>query len=569
MIFLGIFFSIIDLLKITHIILSQKNILIVLSILLIYFFLSLFLFIGIIWIIIDIIRYETYPYSSLDKTDIIVTDLNIEEIRLKKNKLYRLFCMLLYVFGGQSIKYYHKRFFYRYYLQYFVIKWYIKTFSFRKYIHDAIKIKIFVKQRVFLSYIYKFGVYSSYTKFKYELLAISLYERKLKRFYKKKIIKENEILEKKLNVNEEVKLLLEKNANYIECQEIKKINKECIEKKWPEYKQKLEKYIYSKRRYSNFYFRFRDLVFHYSFCIFWLLTTTRIWFENLRINIVEPYIKEFIQYLIPQIQDKVEFQVKSIYLNEGTRILSGHPRIYDDNKIIDKDRFITEKMLQYHFRVDMYGDRWHWERDNEVWNHFKGTGMYDAREKGLQNRHSDIGKTNWGAELDLSYFIPEEKTPPLQPYLDTYYWWWYPVRFCEYLVDVIYFYIDCFNFYFFSIPPTLHLECHNFINEPIIVLNYSLLYSMLFFSLWIVITILLLSRRLQFLVFEHMFHFSVLFAFSIYSLFEYYLDYFDHYFILDTLIYMILLPNWYFYSCLNFNLDSIMEIYIVLLNMLL
>ena len=57
--------------------------------------------------------------------------------------------------------------------------------------------------------------------------------------------------------------------------------------------------------FSNYYRKLSHLFFHYSLNIFWILTTTRVWLTDIKIKIIEPYLKEHSKYLVFQIQDNV------------------------------------------------------------------------------------------------------------------------------------------------------------------------------------------------------------------------------------------------------------------------
>ena len=85
------------------------------------------------------------------------------------------------------------------------------------------------------------------------------------------------------------------------------------------------------------------------------------------------------------------------------------------------------------------------------------------------------------------------------------------------------------------------------VEEPLII-NFTYLFLVMLFNIWCVLTIIIISRKVQVWVKNHYFYFITMFYFSITYYFGTFLEYVDDDLILSTLLYIIYLPFSFLYS---------------------
>jgi len=529
------------------------NLFIVGSVLLIIFLIVIIIF---IYIIYDV---KKFNFTG----DLLVIHLKLKEKNLKKRKFYVLLCKFLYVIRGQSVIYYHTRM-YLFLLKYEFMKWYIYKYSLKNFIKEVIKFRFNRIDEILLSYYYRWLLNHDISEISEELNLIRIRENQIKVFLIKKIEKNRELTGNSENIlrYKELENLVKKHKEYQELQEIKKLYKTRIEIHSGLMK-KVKKKV-NHLEFSNFYTRFSQIFFHYSFNLFWLLTTTsKLWLYKIKVKLVDPYIKNHSHYLIYQIQDDVSFRRKIEYQSEDTYKNMGHSKImkprynWDINDVV---RF--KKPYIYHFRVNSYSDtKWYVNRDNQVWGHFSGKGTIQKDYRGLQVWDSYISRTHWGSDINWTEpMIPVK--PLLYPYLSIYRYIGYPYGFLEYFTDLCFYYMDLVNYKLGK--PVYHVfDVYTYYGEPLVV-NFSLVFLLILFNIWCILTIILLSRKIQVFVKEKYFYIIFMFLFSSFYFFSIYLEYFDHNFILDSWIYILTLP----FSNLKFNINNIEYLYIIWLHMI-
>lgn len=390
----------IDIIKLLNIVINRTNSSKIYMLFIVIFFIIFFIiFIIIIGIVVDI---KQHNFAD----ELLLVNLKLKEEKLKKNSFYVMLCKLLHIFKVQSVIYYHTRM-YMFFVKYEVMKWYIYKYGFINYIKEVISIKFDKIDIILLSYYYRWLVLYDSSEMREEIRLNRERENAIKISIIKKIrgITTEEITLKEQNTEEilniikskEYKDLLENNQEYINIQLIKKKYNEQIKINGT-LNTNIEKNIYYLK-FSNFYFKLNHIFFHYSLILFWLLTTTKIWFIDLKIKLVDPYIKAHSKYLIYQTTDNVTLRRKIDYQNNSTFELMGHSKTvepknnYYQNNIPLKNRV----KYKYHFRTDGYSETsWYVNRDNQVWGHYSGTGLFSKKERGLQTSHSYISRTDWG-----------------------------------------------------------------------------------------------------------------------------------------------------------------------------
>ena len=160
--------------------------------------------------------------------------------------------------------------------------------------------------------------------------------------------------------------------------------------------------------------------------------------------------------------------------------------------------------------------------------------------------------------------------PPIQPklknYLEGYRYIGYPERFFDYSLDMVFYFVEFINYkYRLQIGGGIdYYDIDINMEIPPIIINFNLLFLVLLFNIWIIFTIILISRKVQILIKHFYFYFIVMFIFSIYLYFQTYLEYFDYEFLIASCIYIIQLP----FSYLKFNISELDFLYIIWLNML-
>lgn len=548
----------IDIVKLSNIVINETNSAKIYILFIIFLIIIFLIFITmLIYIIIDVKRFNF-------TNKLLLIHLRLKEESLKKNNLYIILCKLLHIFRAQSVIYYHTRM-YMFFVKYEVIKWYIYKYSFISFVKEVFSIK-FDKIDIFLlSYYYRWLVFNDSSDMREELRLIRLKENNIKIFLIKKIkgIKPTEKLsEKQINIEEilnilkskEYKDLLKKNKYYINLQNIKKkCNKQL--KINGSLMKNIEKNIYYFK-FSNFYFKLSSIFFHYSLILFWLLTTTKVWFTDLKIKLVEPFIKIHSKYLIFQGVDNVTLRRKIVYQNNSTRDLQGHSKVITDEEL-DKYEFGRKLKYQYHFKTDEYSETdWYINRDNQVWAHYSGTGLFDKREHGLQTYHSYISRTDWGSEL--TFDLIKLEFPQLKKILENYNYIGYPEGLLDYAISIGY-YIENAIIFKYHIIVIDYYDVDSSTTTPLVI-NFSLVFLLVLFQIWSVITFILISRKVQIIVKEYHFYFTMTFLFSIFFYLVTFIPYFDHNFIIDSWIYIIKLP----FTYLKFNINDLQFIYILI-----
>lgn len=557
---LAIMILIIDLIKLLKLFIKSDNSINIFTILIIImiFFIYIF-FIFFILLIMDVRRYNIGD-------DLIEINLKLKEEVLKKNKYYILVCKLLHIFRAQSVIYYHTRM-YIFIVKYEYFKYYIYKNSFKIFIKKIINIQ-FRKIDIFLlKYYYKWLMIHNASSIKGDLKEIRQREIDINIFYIKKL-KEN-LEDKKIIIRrKEYEPLVIKDKEYKELQKVKKLlNNRLIKIK--SVKGWIEKENFPLR-FSYYYSKFNHILFHYSISIFWLLTTTKNWFIEIRSKLIEPYIKEHIKYLIHQKEDQITLGRVPIYRSSETYENSGHSRIIlpPDNWKITDEKLVKKSIYVYHFRVDSEYDwesPWHLKRDNEVWGHYSGTGIINDREKGIHKWNPEYYTTHWGSDIRVSKpWIPER--PKLSPYFIGYRYIGYPERFFDYLIDLVIYigeYIRYRTGYsIFDLRQGIDIDIND--NIPAVFINFNTIFLFLFINIWVIFTIILVSRKVQIWVYYYSFYFIFLFLFSCYYYLQAYLFYFDYEFFIASFIYVIKLPFMY----LKFNVSDLDYLYIFWLNIL-
>ena len=486
----------IDIIKLLNIVINRTNSSKIYMLFIVIFFIIFFIiFIIIIGIVVDI---KQHNFAD----ELLLVNLKLKEEKLKKNSFYVMLCKLLHIFKVQSVIYYHTRM-YMFFVKYEVMKWYIYKYGFINYIKEVISIKFDKIDIILLSYYYRWLVLYDSSEMREEIRLNRERENAIKISIIKKIrgITTEEITLKEQNTEEilniikskEYKDLLENNQEYINIQLIKKKYNEQIKINGT-LNTNIEKNIYYLK-FSNFYFKLNHIFFHYSLILFWLLTTTKIWFIDLKIKLVDPYIKAHSKYLIYQTTDNVTLRRKIDYQNNSTFELMGHSKTvepknnYYQNNIPLKNRV----KYKYHFRTDGYSETsWYVNRDNQVWGHYSGTGLFSKKERGLQTSHSYISRTDWGSDLNFSSEIVP-KVPSLKSYFKNYRYIGYPERFFDYTIDMCYYFLDLIIYKTMIIVPDIYdVDCNT--NVPLVI-NFSLLFLLVLFQIWSVITVLLISKR--------------------------------------------------------------------------
>lgn len=555
----------IDIIKLLNIVINRTNSSKIYMLFIVIFFIIFFIiFIIIIGIVVDI---KQHNFAD----ELLLVNLKLKEEKLKKNSLYVMLCKLLHIFKVQSVIYYHTRM-YMFFVKYEVMKWYIYKYGFINYIKEVISIKFDKIDIILLSYYYRWLVLYDSSEMREEIRLNRERENAIKISIIKKIrgITTEEITLKEQNTEEilniikskEYKDLLENNQEYINIQLIKKKYNEQIKINGT-LNTTIEKNIYYLK-FSNFYFKLNHIFFHYSLILFWLMTTTKIWFIDLKIKLVDPYIKAHSKYLIYQTTDNVTLRRKIDYQNNSTFELMGHSKTVEPkNNYYQNDIPLKNRVkYKYHFRTDGYSETsWYVNRDNQVWGHYSGTGLFSKKERGLQTWHSYISRTDWGSDLNFSSEIVP-KVPSLKSYFKNYRYIGYPERFFDYTIDMCYYFLDLIIYKTMIIVPDIYdVDCNTNVS---LVINFSLLFLLVLFQIWSIITVLLISKRVQIIVKENFFYFIMMFLFSIFIYLLTFLPYFDHNFIIDSWIYIIKLP----FTYLKFNISDTQFIYIAWLSTL-
>lgn len=545
---------VIDLIKLLSLIITKDNynIFFLMSIIFVII-LIIIISIIIIYLIIDVKRFN-YTGKNLEY------HLQIKEKILKQHKSYIILCKLLHIFKGQSCIYYHTRMF-TFLVKYEFFKWYIYKYSFKKFITAVICIKIYQWDIFFSSYFYRFVVYVNTCSMKRTLRLIRKREQDMMIALVKEINKKNPEVEHRFRQTKDFQDFLKNNKEYNGYQKIKKLyNKHIIvnSKVMSQVNQKVY-YLH----FSNYYRKLSHIFFHYSLSIFWILTTTKIWLTDMKIKLIEPYVKQHSKYLVNQIQENVTLGTRveeGDYLREDPtdlpRILpySGHPLIIKPRpnwKITNPIDVHQVPRYRYHFRVNTYSeDKWYVNRDNKVWEHFSGKTGYI----GIQAEDPYYIKAHWGGTVDMTENILGPTPPQLAPYFVNYRYIGYPERFFDYTIDMMVYVIEYIRYVKLGIiePEVIEIIMPE---EPLII-NFTLLFLVILFNIWCVFTIILISRKVQVWVKQHYFYFTTMFSLSIIYYFATFLEYFDEDLILSTLLYIINLPFSFLYSefCIsNFN----------------
>ncbi len=237
---------------------------------------------------------------------------------------------------------------------------------------------------------------------------------------------------------------------------------------------------------------------------------------------------------------------------------------------IDPTESIQLKDIQYryHFKIinPVYFDsKWYVHRDNQVWQHFTGSGIFGRNHIGLQTWHHYVSKTHWGSDIKFGCNLPPIQ-PKLKNYLEGYRYIGYPERFFDYSLDMVFYFVEFINYkYRLQIGGGIdYYDIDINMEIPPIIINFNLLFLVLLFNIWIIFTIILISRKVQILIKHFYFYFIVMFIFSIYLYFQTYLEYFDYEFLIASCIYIIQLP----FSYLKFNISELDFLYIIWLNIL-
>lgn len=548
---------VIDLIKLSSLIITKDNYnIFFVSSIIFFVILMIIISIIIIYLIIDIRRYN---YTTSSK--VLKHDLEIKEKMLKQHRSYIILCKLLYIFKGGSCIYYHTRM-YLFLVKYEFFKWYIYKYSFKNFIKAVIWIKIYQWDIFFQSYFYRIVVYANTCSMKRTLRLIRTREQEMMIALVKEINEENPEVGLRFRQTKKFQDFLKYNKEYNEYQRIKKLcNKHILmnSKVMP----KVNKRVYHLR-FSNYYKKLSHIFFHYSLSLFWILTTTKIWLTDMKIKLIEPYVKEHSKYLVHHIQENVELGVSKRYTDclredptDYPDILkySGHPIVTTPTRNWKITNPIAETGLirgRYHFRVNSYSDtKWYVNRDNKVWAHFSGKTGYI----GVQQEDPYYIKAHWGATLDWGENSLGPTPPKLAPYFVNYRYIGYPERFFDYTIDMMVYVIDYFRYITGISGREPEIVEIYLAGEPLII-NFTYLFLVILFNIWCVFTIILISRKVQVCVKKHYFYFTTMFYLSIIIYFATFLEYFDEDFIVSTLLYIINLPFSFLYSefCIsNFN----------------
>ena len=542
----------IDLIKLSSLIVTKDNYNIFFVISIIFFvILMIIISIIIIYLIIDIRRYN---YTTSGK--ILKNDLEIKERMLKQHRSYIILCKLLYIFKGGSCIYYHTRM-YLFLVKYEFFKWYIYKYSFKNFIKAVIWIKVYQWDIFFQSYYYRIVVYSNTCTMKRTLRLIRERDQEMMIALVKEINEKNPEVGHRFRETEQFQDFLKNNEEYNSNQRIKKLcNKHILmnSKVMPKVNKRIN-YL----RFSNYYRKLSHIFFHYSLSLFWILTTTKIWLTDMKIKLIEPYVKEHSKYLVHHIKENVELGVTKRYtdfLREDPTELpdiipySGHPIVMKANsnwKITNSINSIVETgdfKYIYHYRVNTYSnEKWYVNRDNKVWAHFSGKTGYT----GIQQEDPYYIKAHWGATLDWNENSLGPTPPQFAPYFVNYRYIGYPERFFDYTIDMMVYVIDYFRYItgISAREPEIFDMCQ--VEEPLII-NFTYLFLVMLFNIWCVLTIIIISRKVQVWVKNHYFYFITMFYFSITYYFGTFLEYVDDDLILSTLLYIIYLPFSFLYS---------------------
>lgn len=542
----------------------------------IYIILSLcFIFILICRIIFRIrMDFIYYPrdYGFVCTVEWMTRDFKEKHKRIRSKSLYIILCKLLHIFRKYTPFYYDTRM-YIVIVKYEVIKWFLYRYGFKKFIKEIIAVKFDAIDIFLLSYYYKWLVFYDSSNMREEIrldkerenaLTISILKKLKKKYGIEENDKEDNNNQETKNIlkSKEYKDLLENDKEFIEIQLTRKIYNEQI-KVNSTLRMNIEKNTYYLQ-FSNFYLKLNHMFFHYSLVLFWLLTSTKASLLDLKIKLVEPFVKAHSKYLIhhAEYSDNVTLRRKIDYQNDSTYEMMGHAKTIkniNNWKITDPIWMYNNKIkYHYHFRLNGYStNEWYIMRDNDVWDHFSGKGIYDKNNRGLQTVHSYISRTHWGS--DINFTIPEVPIQPqLKAYLKGYRYLGYPERFFDYVIDMGYYFID-WIIYKGGFDRGMNIFEIDVSYQMPLVMNFNMLFLVLLLQFWGIITIILMSRRVQIVIKENSYYFFMMFLFSVFYYFHVFLPYFDHNFLIDAFLYIIKLP----FVDLKFNITDAQFTYIL------